>query len=327
MRFVLAAVVGLCVSVASLPADEPGKPAEVTEDWHGVTFVQIPAGEFMMGSDETAADLAKAGIKLPKGFSVDDEGPKHQVKISAFQMGKYELTRGQFRIFVEATGYKTDAEKDPKGTWGVNRQLQQFEQSPIYNWTNAGFPQTDNHPVVNVSWNDAVAYCRWVTEEYSNRGQKSVCRLPTEAEWEYACRAGSTTRYATGDTPRSVNGFGNVRDASLEAELPNLDYVTAPPFSFNDGAAFTSVAGKYKPNAFGLYDMHGNVWEWCSDWYDEKYYASSPATDPKGPDSGSFRVLRGGSWYDVPFLVRCALRNGSTPDFRDDDLGIRVVLE
>ena len=327
MRFVLAAVVGLCVSVASLPADEPGKPAEVTEDWHGVTFVQIPAGEFMMGSDETAADLAKAGIKVPKEVSVDDEGPKHQVKISAFQMGKYELTRGQFRIFVEATGYKTEAEKDPKGGVGVNRQLQKLEQSAIYNWTNAGFPQTDNHPVVNVSWNDAVAYCRWVTEEYSKRGQKSVCRLPTEAEWEYACRAGSTTRYATGDTPRSVNGFGNVRDASLEAELPNLDYVTAPPFPFNDGAAFTSVAGKYKPNAFGLYDMHGNVLEWCSDWKDKNYYASSPSSDPRGPDSGSFRVLRGGSWSSVPRDVRCADRDSITPGYRDTSGGIRVVLE
>jgi formylglycine-generating enzyme required for sulfatase activity len=242
-------------------------------------------------------------------------------------MGKYELTRGQFRIFVEATGYKTEAEKDPKGGWGVNRQLQKSEQSAIYNWTNAGFPQTDNHPVVNVSWNDAMAYCRWMTEEYSKREQKSVCRLPTEAEWEYACRAGSTTRYATGDTPRSVNGFGNVRDASLEAELPNLDYVTAPPFPFNDGAAFTSVAGKYKPNAFGLYDMHGNVLEWCSDWKDKNYYASSPSSDPRGPDSGSFRVLRGGSWSSVPRDVRCADRDSITPGYRDTSGGIRVVLE
>jgi len=327
MRFVLAAVVGLCVGCTSLLADEPRKPAEVTEDWHSVTFVQIPAGSLLMGSDETVAELIKAGIKLPKEVSVDDEGPKHQVKISAFQMGKYELTRGQFRIFVEATGYKTEAEKDPKGGRGVNRQLQKSEQSAIYNWTNAGFPQTDNHPVVNVSWNDAMAYCRWMTEEYSKREQKSVCRLPTEAEWEYACRAGSTTRYATGDTPRSVNGFGNVRDASLEAELPNLDYVTAPPFSFNDGAAFTSVAGKYKPNAFGLYDMHGNVWEWCSDWYDEKYYASSPATDPRGPDSGSFRVLRGGSCFYVPYFVRCAYRYYGAPDLRSAGVGFRVVLE
>ena len=327
MRFVLAAVVLLCVGVSSLLADEPAKPTEVTEDWHGVTFVQIPGGEFTMGSEETVADLAKAGIKVPEGISVDDEGPKHQVQISAFQMGKYELTRGQFRIFVEATGYKTDAEKDAKGGWGVNRQLQKAEQSPIYNWTNAGFPQTDNHPVVNVSWNDAMAYCRWVTQEYSKRGQTSVCRLPTEAEWEYACRAGSTTRYATGETPRSVNGFGNVRDASLEAELPNLDFVKSPPFSFNDGAAFTSVAGKYKPNAFGLYDMHGNVWEWCSDWYDEKYYASSPGTDPKGPDLGSFRVVRGGAWLNVPIYVRCASRLNSTPAARNFFIGIRLVLE
>ena len=326
MRFVLAAVVGLCVGCTSLLADEPRKPAEVTEDWHSVTFVQIPAGSLLMGSDETVAELIKAGIKLPKEVSVDDEGPKHQVKISAFQMGKYELTRGQFRIFVEATGYKTEAEKDPKGGRGVNRQLQKFEQSAIYNWTNAGFPQTDNHPVVNVSWNDAMAYCRWMTEEYSKREQKSVCRLPTEAEWEYACRAGSTTRYATGDTPRSVNGFGNVQDASFEAEFSNLDYVY-PPFPFNDGAAFTSVAGKYKPNAFGLYDMHGNVWEWCSDWYDEKYYASSPATDPRGPDSGSFRVLRGGAWFNVPGVGRCAGRSNGTPGRRGDGNGIRVVLE
>jgi formylglycine-generating enzyme required for sulfatase activity len=323
MRFVLAAVVLLCVGVSSLLADEPAKPTEVTEDWHGVTFVQIPGGEFTMGSEETVADLAKAGIKVPEGFSLDDEGPKHQVKISAFQMGKYELTRGQFRIFIEATGYKTDAEKDAKGGWGVNRQLQKAEQSPIYNWTNAGFPQTDNHPVVNVSWNDAMAYCRWVTEEYGKRG----CRLPTEAEWEYACRAGSTTRYATGETPRSVNGFGNVRDASLEAEWPNQDFVEYPPFSFNDGAAFTSVAGKYKPNAFGLYDMHGNVWEWCSDWYDEKYYARSPGSDPKGPDSGSFRVLRGGSWDYGPRRVRCAARLYFTPDARLSLIGIRLVLE
>jgi formylglycine-generating enzyme required for sulfatase activity len=327
MRFVLAAVVGLCVGCTSLLADEPRKPTEVTEGWHGVTFVQIPAGEFMMGSDETAAELAKAGNKLPEGVSVDDEGPKHQVKISAFQMGKYELTRGQFRIFVEATGYKTDAEKPSRSGVGVNRQSQKFERSSIYNWTNAGFPQTDNHPVVNVSWNDAVAYCRWVTEEYSNRGQKSVCRLPTEAEWEYACRAGSTTRYAMGDTPRSVNGFGNVMDASFEAEFTNWDFVNESPFSFNDGAAFTSAAGKYKPNAFGLYDMHGNVYEWCSDWSDENYYARAPTTDPKGPDSGSFRVLRGGSWCNDPLFVRCAHRDGLNPDYRGTEIGIRVVLE
>ena len=327
MRFVLAAVWVLCVGCASLLADEPGRPVEVTEDWHGVTFVRIPAGEFMMGSEESVADLARAGIKVPERVSVDDEGPLHRVKISAFQMGKYELTRGQFRIFVEATGYRTDAERDPEGGWGVNRQLQKAEQGAMYNWTNAGFPQTDTHPVVNVSWNDAMAYCRWVTEEYGKRGQKSVCRLPTEAEWEYACRAGATTRYATGDTPRRVRGFGNVRDMSFEAECPNLDFEKYPPFLFRDGVAFTSVVGNYKPNAFGLYDMHGNVWEWCSDWYDENYYASSPATDPQGPECGSFRVLRGGSWRFGPGSVRCAYRNDGTPGYRDNFSGLRVVLK
>jgi sulfatase modifying factor 1 len=327
MRFVPAIVVGLCLGFTSLLADEPAKPAEVTEDWHGVTFVRIPAGEFIMGSEEAPVDLANAGIKvLDDYFTADDEGPSHRVKISAFQMGKYELTRGQFRLFVEATGYKTYSEKDPEGGWGLNRQLQRFELSPIYNWTNAGFPQTDDHPVVNVTWMDAMAYCQWVTKEYSKRQQKRVCRLPTEAEWEYACRAGTTTRYATGDTPCGISGVGNVRDASLERELPNLDYVKYPPFSFDDGAAFTSVAGKYKPNAFGLYDMHGNVWEWCSDWYDEKYYASAPAADPTGPDSGTVRVLRGGSWFNGPLFVRSANRLYVSV-FRGDNLGFRVVLE
>jgi formylglycine-generating enzyme required for sulfatase activity len=127
MRFVPAIVVGLCLGFTSLLADEPAKPAEVTEDWHGVTFVRIPAGEFIMGSEEAPVDLANAGIKvLDDYFTADDEGPSHRVKISAFQMGKYELTRGQFRLFVEATGYKTYSEKDPEGGWGLNRQLQRW---------------------------------------------------------------------------------------------------------------------------------------------------------------------------------------------------------
>jgi len=322
-----AALIFLCLGGVSLLADEPAKPAEITEDWHGVTFVQIPAGEFAMGSDEIADELKKEGVRVRKGESIVSESPVHRVRISAFHMGKYELTKGQFRVFVEATGYKTDAEKDPAGGWCVNRQLPKGEQSPIYNWTNAGFPQTDQHPVVSVSWNDAVAYCRWVTAEYSKRGQKRVCRLPTEAEWEYACRAGSNTRYSSGDSPQSLSAFANLRDGALQAEIPELNFVRWPPFPFNDGAAFTSVGGEYRANAFGLYDMHGNVWEWCSDWFDENYYSRSPDTDPKGPSSGTYRVLRGGSWYLEQVYATCASRSGSTPDFHRSFSGFRVVLE
>ncbi|MEY2726203.1 MAG: hypothetical protein RLZZ458_2070 [Planctomycetota bacterium] len=325
VRCNFAAMLVLLLGMPSvLPADE--LPAELTEEWHGVTFVQIRAGEFTMGSDETAVDLAKAGIDIPDALPVDDERPAHRVRLSAFRIGKYEVTRGQFRIFVEMSGYRTEAEKDPKGGWGVNRQKQMPEQHPRYNWTNSGYPQTDDHPVGNVSWNDALAYCRWMTTEYQKRGKTITCRLPTEAEWEYACRAGSTTRFATGDAALSLNGFANLRDASFAAEYPNQDYNQFPAFSFNDGAVFTTVAGKYKANAFGLHDMHGNVWEWCGDWYDKKYYSSSPGTDPQGPQTGSSRVLRGSSWDYLLLGARCSDRSNDLPSYRSDNTGFRVVL-
>ena len=328
MRFLIVTVViVLSLDVVSLRADEPAKPVETTEDWNGVTFVAIPGGQFTMGGDQTAADLTDTGINAPDGFSTDNEAPAHRVKIYPFHMGKYEVTRGQFRIFVDATGYQTDAEKHPRGGWGVDRHLKKEGQKTLYSWMNTGCSQTDNHPVVNVSWNDAVAYCRWMTEQYSKDGPPRVCRLPTEAEWEYACRAGSVTRYATGDTPRSLVGSANVADASLEIELPDLDYSKFPPFPFRDGVAFTSVTGRYAANAFGLHDMHGNVWEWCNDNYDAKYYFRSPPNNPQGADHGNSQVLRGGSWGSDPNSTRSAYRNFRHKNDYYYDRGFRVVLE
>ena len=178
-----------------------------------------------------------------------------------FYLGVYEVTVGQFGKFVSDTGYKTDAErnKDFEGAWGFNAATGEFEQSKGYSWRQVGFPQGDDHPVVNVSHNDAVAFCAWLS-----RKEGQPYRLPTEAEWEYACRAGTTTRYYHGDDPEGLSEVGNVADGTAKSKFSDWDWTIAG----RDGYVFTAPVGKYKANGFGLYDMHGNVWEWCADWYE-----------------------------------------------------------
>ena len=139
--------------------------------------------------------------------------------------------------------------------------------------------------MVCVSWNDAAEFCKWL-----GRKEAKLYRLPTEAEWEYACRAGTTTRYASGDDPEILAQSGNVADATLHAEAPEL----VPTIAASDGYLFTAPVGRFRPNAFGLYDMHGNAWEWCADWYAADYYAWSEWIDPLGPGVGTERVRRGG---------------------------------
>jgi formylglycine-generating enzyme required for sulfatase activity len=270
-------------------------------------MVLIPAGEFKMGSPQDEKNR------------LDDEGPQHRVRITKpFFMGIHEVTVGQFRKFVADANYKTDAEKGEKpGAYGWNSDTKEFGFNEKYSWRNAGFEQTDEHPVVNVSWNDAVAFCAWLSKKESK-----TYRLPTEAQWEYACRAGTTTRYYSGDDPETLAKVGNVADATLKAKIPDWPYT----IKASDGYVFTAPVGKFKPNAFGLYDMHGNVWEWCADWYGAEYYAASAADDPKGPASGSGRVIRGGGWDDVAEICRSALRSFSTPGDRFDRLGFRVSL-
>ena len=164
--------------------------------------------------------------------------------------------------------------------WSPGTYLFDFNQK--YSWRNVGFEQTDDHPVVCVSWNDAVTFCKWLSKKES----KSY-RLPTEAEWEYSCRAGTTTRYYSGDDPETLAKVGNVRDAAFEAKYPWYKGTTKA----SDGYVFTAPVGRFKPNAFGLYDLHGNAWQWCSDWYGEEYYAKSAVDDPTGPDSGEVRCF------------------------------------
>jgi formylglycine-generating enzyme required for sulfatase activity len=297
----------------------------------GMKFTLIPAGEFMMGGGESAEATAAFfnkfyGERFSKTYGKDflqagyykDEHPQHRVRITKpFYLGACHVTRGQFRQFVADTGYRTDAEKgETPGAYGLDTDKEEFNFNQKFSWRNAGFEQSDEHPVVNVSWNDAVAFCQWLSKK-----EGKTYRLPTEAEWEYACRAGTTTRYSSGDDPETLATVGNVADATLGAKFPGRAHI----IKASDGYAFTSPVGSFKPNAFGLYDMHGNAWQWCADRYGAEYYATSPADDPAGPDSGNDRVRRGGCWDYWPDDCRSANRYYGGPDFRSCYTGFRVA--
>lgn len=297
----------------------------------GMQLVLVPSGGFMMGREESVEALAKDFPLLEsKRFAeLVDETPVHKVHISKpFYLGKHEVTVAQFRRFVEASGYKTEAETDGTGGYGYNRDYDPdksargdtFEgRNPRYSWRNPGFAQGDDHPVVNVTWNDAQALARWLSEK-----EGVTYRLPTEAEWEYAARAGVSTRYQNGNDVQSLPKIANLFDADAGK---NWEKWQAHALEGRDGYAFTAPVGSYDPNAFGLYDMHGNVWEWCADWYDENYYAKSPTNDPAGPESGSVRVRRGGSWHTWPLYARSSYRNWNSAETRYTLVGIRLVRE
>ncbi|MHC4660889.1 MAG: formylglycine-generating enzyme family protein [Planctomycetota bacterium] len=219
--------------------------------------VKIPAGSFMMGSE--------------KGRN--DEKPVHKVTLSSFWMDKFEVTNEKYYVFIKSTGQKTP-HTEVEITEKVGPITQAWNGSKIIE----GFEQ---HPVANVIWEDAKAYADWL-------GMK----LPTEAQWEYACRAGSKTEYCFGDNKSLLDEYGWCSGRNIA------------PYS----------VGRKKPNTWGLYDMHGNVFEYCSDWYILDYYSESPASNPQGPEDGSARVIRGGYWDDPGFSCRSASRYCISPE-------------
>jgi ribose transport system permease protein len=236
---------------AEAEATESPTPIPVTD-----IMVEVPAGPFTMGSDTGA----------------EDEAPAHQVDLSAFEIDVFELSNADFAQFVEATGYQTDAEKE-----GRTR-----------NWRDAAEGK-DNHPVVFVSWNDAVAYCQWIGK-----------RLPTEAEWEKAARGTEGRTYPWGE--EWAPSFANVKETGLRG--------TAAVGSFGSGAS-----------PYGVEDMAGNVWEWVADWY-QAYPDSDYQSDYFGQ---RFRVLRGGAWFDTADFVRTAVRNANTETAASDEIGFRCA--
>ena len=208
----------------------------------GAKMVLIPVGSFSMGSNVFA-----------------DEQPIHTVHVDAFYMDAYEVTVGQYKQFVSATGHRS-----------------------LPDWS-SGYSPTDNHPVVGVSWGDAVAYATWAGK-----------RLPTEAEWEYAARGGLSGKWYPWGYSDPGENQANFADKNVDQWLRDLgpDYTWAD-LSVDDSYQFTAPVGSFLANGYGLYDMAGNVWEWCSDWYDENYYGISPLKNPQGPGIGENRVLRG----------------------------------
>jgi serine/threonine-protein kinase len=295
-------------------ADHLGVPVETTNSI-GMQMVLIPPGMFLMGVHEPTVSLAKA-FKVPSYF-FDSEKPLHRVRITKpIYFGACEVTVGQFRQFVTDSGYNTEAERSGTGGEAYDPKRRKFMPQPELTWKNPGFPQTDSCPVVQISWNDAVVFFEWLSRKEEQR-----YRLPTEAEWEYACRAGTTTRFYFGDDPKNLHQFGNVLDASARQELPE------PRIAASDGYGFTSPVGSFGPNGFGLYDMHGNVWEWCSDWldFDSPYYPVSATDDPQGPASGRHRALRSGTWYNGPHNCRSASRFSGPPDTHNYVTGFRAV--
>ncbi len=255
------------------PVVKPPEPPKEVVNSIGMKLKLVPAGEFLMGSPDSDED------------ALEHEAPPHRVRITQpIYLGIYQATRGQFGRFVEATRYQTDAEKDGQGGYGREASSSKWVQSPQFTWRSAGFEQTDDHPVVNVSWYDASAFCEWLS---CQEGQPY--RLLTEAEWEYACRAGTTMRFSFGDSEIILGQYAWY--------LANSNNQTHP-------------VGEKKANAFGLHDLHGNVWEWCWDEYDAEYYKKSPASDPRGPEQACHRVFRGGGWFNVPQDARSAYRDG-----------------
>jgi sulfatase modifying factor 1 len=278
----------------------------------GMKLRLVRPGEFMMGSSLPVEETVKRfGLKT-RDF--EDEHPRHRVRITkSFYLGVHEVTVGQFRQFVNDTGYKTEPEADGEGGFGFNASTGKFEGwDPKYTWANTGWERTDDHPVVNITWNDAKAFCTWLS-----RKEGAQYQLPTEAQWEYACRAGTTTVYQHGD---NIKGLHLVANSAATKKKRGPDSMNS-----EDGYVFTAPVGKFKANGFGLQDMHGNVFEWCADWYGKDYFKTSPTSDPAGPESGSRRVVRGGGWRGHPVICRSPMRNGREPLYRTGYIGFRVV--
>ena len=271
----------------------------------GMRFTRIEPGEFLMGSPDSEVGR-------------DKNETQHKVKLTKpFLIGIHHVTRGQFAAFVKGAAYRTDAEKD--GWAYAYFDEINFGKVNGASWEKPGFVQTDDHPVVEVSWNDATAFCKWLSAKEGKN-----YRLPTEAEWEYACRAGANTAYFWGDNPDGGLGFANCADLTAKEKFSAWN----PVFKWRDGFVFTSPVGSFKPNPWGLYDIIGNAWEWCSDFYGP--YPDGDAVDPTGPaqgDANSSRVLRGGSWSDLPRLCRAAFRLSYSPDNRSYRIGFRVCLD
>lgn len=280
-------------------------------------MARLPGGAFLMGTDDK------------EGFPEDGEGPIRPVTVKPFLIDHRTVTNARFAEFVQATRYKTEAERfgwsyvfqhfvsqrSRQRVMGVSGQARWWLAVRGANWSHPDGPDStlrrrDNHPVTHVSWNDALAYCAW-----------AGTRLPTEAEWEYAARGGlEQRRYPWGD---DLTPDGTFMCNTWQGRFPDVNTV-------EDGHAGTAPAGAFQPNGYGLHNVVGNVWEWCSDWFSATYHVTGPRANPVGPNAGQARVVRGGSYLchkSYCNRYRVAARSANTPDSSAGNLGFRCVRD
>jgi sulfatase modifying factor 1 len=280
---------------------------------HAGSLVALAGGAFLMGTDDR------------DGFRADGEGPVREVRLSGYEIAPLAVTTEQFESFVAATGHRTTAESegwsfvfggllpdDFEPTRGV-AQAPWWRQVFGADWAHPEGPHSSldgraDHPVVHVSWLDATAYCAW-----------AGVRLPTEAEWEHAARGGlEQARFPWGD---ELEPGGQHRCNVWQGTFPSHN-------SLADGHLGTAPVDTYEPNGFGLYNMAGNVWEWCADWFDPHAAETAPTDDPAGPPTGQVRSIRGGSYLchlSYCNRYRVAARSSNSPDSSTGNMGFRVA--
>lgn len=277
-------------------------------------LITLPGGRFLMGTDDR------------EGYRADGEGPVREIDLDPFAIESTAVTNAQFATFVKDTGYRTEAERfgfsfvfagflDEE----IERASQTVHAAPWWravrdaHWKRPEGPGSDisrrqNHPVVHVSWNDAQTYCAWAD-----------VRLPTEAEWEYAARGGLVgRRYPWGD---EFTPGGRHMANTFQGTFPHTD-------SGDDGYVGTAPVRSYRPNGFGLYNVVGNVWEWCADWFSPDFHVTGPRINPSGPPTGTAKVYRGGSHLcheSYCNRYRVAARSSNTPDSSAGNIGFRVA--
>ncbi|MFC5449219.1 formylglycine-generating enzyme family protein [Paenibacillus aestuarii] len=298
------------------PFEKQEQLAPKTEQLAKQDMIYVQGGEFLMGTDDQ------------EGFPSDGEGPVRSVSVAPFYIDPCAVTNLQFKEFVEATGYVTEAENFG---WsfvfhlfvpetGV-KILGSTQQTPWWlavegaSWcapegAGSGIEDRLDHPAIHISWNDALAYCEWAGK-----------RLPTEAEWEFAARGGLVQkRYPWGD---ELKPEGKHMCNIWQGKFPQKN-------NASDGFIGTAPVKSFEPNGYGLYQMSGNVWEWCSDWFHPTFHVNGPRVNPVGPQSGTSRVMRGGSYLchkSYCNRYRIAARSKNTPDSSAGNMGFRCAAD
>lgn len=276
-----------------IPRYRPSKPTIIstTSKTNKPTEEELLTG-LKAGEDyPDMVTIARGKFEMGSETEQKDEFPVHSVIVSSFEISKYEITNHEFQVFVKATGYQTQSQ--------IDKQL---------SWQDYAKTGKERYPVIMITWDDAVAYCEWLSKV---TGQEY--RLPTEAEWEYAASGGKNSL-------KTIERYLEPTQANFATDIGRAS-------DLNTDLKFLQEVGSYQPNGYQLYDMVGNVAEWCLDFYDEAYYQDSPEEDPAGPDNGVFiyRVTRGGGWSDPAKFANAKFRNAATVNYRSSSIGFRVV--